>query len=82
MEKKHDSDSDVIAFGTDPWLQVAGGDDTAVDLTQFNSSQFPAGVFAPVNSDYGIERLDEDEVFDSDFDAALALAEHLHGITD
>lgn len=70
----------LIATDTDPWLQVAGSSER-VDLTRFDEAAFPAGVFAPVNTDYGVERDDEADVFEGDFEAAVALAGHLHTIT-
>jgi hypothetical protein len=72
--------TDLIRSGTDPWLQVEG-EYEPVNLAWFDTSAFPKGVFAPVNDNYGIERDDEADVFDGDFEAALALAAHLHTIT-
>lgn len=74
----------VIAFGTDVWLRHPDGQD--VDLFEWlelhedeqqmcpcGSLEIVAGAFAPVNSNFGIERCDAGEVFDSDFDAAIAV---------
>lgn len=67
-----------IAFGGAIWLVDESGE--PVDLTPYEGT-LPHGVFAPVNSDYGIERDDELDVFGSDFDAAEAVRDHLATVT-
>jgi hypothetical protein len=67
-----------IAFGGSIWLVDASGE--PVDLTPYEGA-LPHGVFAPVNSDYGIERDDELDVFETDFDAAAAIRDYLTTIT-
>lgn len=65
----------VIAFATDCWLQDAAG--MWINLVPYADKiehELP-NVLAPVNTDYGIERWDEAEVYDSDFEAARAVAE-------
>lgn len=67
-----------IAFEGAIWLVDESGE--PVDLTPHEGT-LPHGVFAPVNSDYGIERDDELDVFASDFDAAVAIRDYLTTIT-
>ncbi|KZE41399.1 hypothetical protein [Microbacterium sp. T32] len=67
-----------IAFEGEIWLVDESGE--AVNLTPYEGA-LPHGVFAPVNSDYGIERDDELAVFESDFDAAAAIRNYLTTIT-
>lgn len=64
----------LIRFAGLIWLQDPQGND--VDLTQF-LDHIPHGVFAPCDGDYGIQTVDELAVFESDFDAAKALADAL-----
>jgi len=67
-----------IAYAGDVWL--VGPDGLAVNLEPFEGD-LPHGTFAPVNSEYGIQRDDELDIFESDFDAARAIADHLTTIT-
>lgn len=70
----------MIESETDPWLQEENTSEP-VDLSVFDPSKFPDGVFAPVNDNYSVEKEDGSTVFSDDLSAALALAAHLHTIT-
>lgn len=75
----HEVDAPLIAAGGGAiFLRDESGQD--VDLTPYEG-RMPRGVFAPVNSEYGIERDDELKLFESDFAAAEAVAHHLHNLT-
>jgi len=75
----------VIESETDPWICDAEG--TPLDLTSFNDNLVDGpcgngghaipGVIAPMNSEFGIQRCDECDVYPGDLDAAQALADHL-----
>lgn len=82
------SESAVIESETDPWIRDAAGND--VDLAALIRSgalveredrcgdrTILPGIFAPVNTDYGVEMCDDCNRFDSDLSAARALADAL-----
>lgn len=82
-------DDVTIAFGTDAWLETAGG--IVLDLTNYEPSTTSdcgtcgwgllAGIFAPVNDEFGIEACDECRRYPGDLDAARALADYLNELT-
>lgn len=75
------------AYATNAWLERDGEPIDLEDLQPWTPAADPScdqcegmpihGVIAPTNTEYGIERCDQCEVFESDLDAASALAEHL-----
>lgn len=78
----------VIESETDPWIRDAAGND--VDLAALIKSgvlveredrcgdwTIHPGVFAPVNTDYGVEMCDECDRFTCDLSATRALADAL-----
>lgn len=82
-------DDAVIEYATDCWLQNPAGEkvslagyhspDMLVTHSVCGASDLVDGALSPMNSAYGIERCDECAVFESDFDAAQAVAEKIGG---
>ncbi|MGI6797691.1 hypothetical protein [Gordonia sihwensis] len=73
----------LIARGTNPWLVDDAG--AMIDLTTLRSTGETAcgdcgpiaGVIAPMDDQYGIQRCDACSIYPGDLEAAYALAQHL-----
>lgn len=88
-EWQPDVDKDVIiAAETEPWLQRDNGEE--IDLTEYDlDTLLPqlndcdgcagTGVFAPVNTNHGINRCDQCQAFPGDLEAAAAVAQVIGG---
>ena len=74
---------DTIAAGTNPWIHDGSGAVVTLETMSSviagedcNCGPIP-GVLAPMDTDIGVQRCDECELYPGDLEAAAALARHL-----